>query len=244
MTASLPQLALFDLDNTLLAGDSDFEWRQFLIAQGVLDAQTHEAKNLEFFRQYQAGKLDIDEFLEFQLEPLTRFPRAQLDAWVDEFVATRIRPIITEPARALLRSHRDAGALCALVTATNSFVTGPIAREFGFEHLIATVPALADGERGEVGGTFSGKPRGAPAFREGKVARVTAWLETLGLYWGSFAETWFYSDSQNDLPLLRHVDHPVAVDPDSALRSIAEASGWPVLSLREAAPGARNGKSQ
>lgn len=235
VSSRYPQLALFDLDNTLLAGDSDFEWGQFLISRGVLEAEVYEAKNLAFYHQYQAGELDIDEFLEFQLQPLTRYPREQLDAWVGEFVATCVRPLIFEPALALVRSHRETGALCALVTATNSFVTGPIAREFGFDHLIATVPALEDGAgSGNNGsnGRFSGKPRGVPSFREGKVTRVTAWLETLGLYWGSFAETWFYSDSQNDLPLLRCVGNPVAVDPDSTLRAVAEEAGWPILSLR------------
>ena len=221
----MTKLVLFDLDNTLLAGDSDFEWAQFLIGKGVLDGEVHEARNLEFYEQYKAGTLDIQAFLDFQLAPLARHARRELDAWREEFVATRIRPLIGAPARALVRRHLDEGSLAAIVTATNSFVTGPIAGEFGIAHLIATIPAQQEG-------AFTGKPRGLPSFREGKIDRVEAWLESLGWWWGSFTETWFYSDSLNDLPLLERVSHPVAVDPDPTLRAHAEACGWPVLSLR------------
>ncbi|GAB1392751.1 HAD family hydrolase [Rhodocyclaceae bacterium] len=218
-------LALFDLDNTLLAGDSDFEWAQFLISKGVLDREVHEAKNQAFYDDYKAGTLDIHAFLEFQLAPLARHARTELDAWHREFVATRIRPIIGTTARALVQRHLDAGDLCAIVTATNSFVTGPICKEFGIPHLIATIPAQEDGQ-------FTGAPRGLPAFREGKIVRVDAWLESLGRWWGSFEQSWFYSDSLNDLPLLAKVSHPVAVDPDDTLRAHAAAQGWPILSLR------------
>jgi HAD superfamily hydrolase (TIGR01490 family) len=218
-------LALFDLDNTLLAGDSDFEWAQFLISKGVLDREVHEAKNQAFYDDYKAGTLDIHAFLQFQLAPLARHTRTELDAWHREFVATRIRPIIGSAARALVQRHLDAGDLCAIVTATNSFVTGPICREFGIPHLIATIPAQEDGR-------FTGAPRGLPAFREGKIARVDAWLESHGLWWGAFEQSWFYSDSLNDLPLLAKVSHPVAVDPDDTLRAHAAGQGWPILSLR------------
>ena len=218
-------LALFDLDNTLLSGDSDFEWAQFLIAKGVLDREVHAARNQAFYDDYRAGTLDIDAFLEFQLAPLARHERRELDAWQREFMATRILPMIGTPARALVRRHLDAGALCAIVTATNSFVTGPICREFAIPHLIATIPA-------QEGGRFTGAPRGTPAFRAGKIARVDAWLEELGLWWGAFDETRFYSDSLNDLPLLERVTHPVAVDPDDTLRAHAARKGWPILSLR------------
>jgi HAD superfamily hydrolase (TIGR01490 family) len=218
-------LALFDLDNTLLAGDSDFEWAQFLISKGVLDREVHEAKNQAFYDDYKAGTLDIHTFLEFQLAPLARHARSELDAWHREFVATRIRPIIGSAARVLVQRHLDAGDLCAIVTATNSFVTGPICREFGIPHLVATIPAQEQGQ-------FTGAPRGLPAFREGKITRVDAWLEALGLWWGSFEQSWFYSDSLNDLPLLARVSHPVAVDPDDTLRDHATAHGWPILSLR------------
>ncbi len=220
------KLALFDLDETLLHGDSDFEWTQFLISEGVLDRAGNEAKNAEFLAQYNAGTLDIDAFLACQLAPLTRYPRVQLDAWRQAFVATRIRPLLGAPARALVRRHRDEGAVLALVTATNSFITGPIARELGIEHLIATIPAW-DGER------FTGAARGTPSFRAGKVERVEAWLESLGSWWGAFDETWFYSDSHNDLPLLSRVSHPVAVDPDDTLREHAGARGWSIISLRD-----------
>jgi len=222
------KLALFDLDNTLLAGDSDFEWAQFLISKGVLDREVHEAKNQAFYDHYKAGTLDIHAFLDFQLAPLSRHPRAELDAWHREFMATRIRPMIGEPARALVRRHTDAGDLCAIVTATNSFVTGPICREFGIGHLVATVPATDAG----LSGQFTGKPRGTPAFKAGKIERVESWLESLGLWWGAFETSHFYSDSHNDLPLLEKVSHPVAVDPDATLHAHALAAGWPVISLR------------
>ena len=219
------KLALFDLDNTLLSGDSDFEWAQFLISQGVLDREVHEARNIEFFEQYKAGTLDIHAFLDFQLAPLSRHSRAELDAWHKEFVTTRIRPLITAAARALVAKHAANGDLLAIVTATNSFVTGPIAHEFNVPHLIATIPAQENGR-------FTGQPRGMPSFREGKIVRVDAWLESLGLWLGSFEQSWFYSDSHNDLPLLEKVTHPVAVDPDATLAEAAARRGWPQISLR------------
>lgn len=219
------ELALFDLDNTLLSGDSDFEWAQFLIGKGVLDREVQEAKNIEFYEHYKAGTLDIYAFLAFQLTPLTRYPRAQLDAWHQEFMDKHIRPIMGDAARSRVQQHLEAGHLCALVTATNSFVTGPIAREFGIPHLIATIPACVDG-------AFTGLPQGTPAFKEGKITRVDAWLESQGLWWGSFEKTWFYSDSHNDLPLLERVSHPVVVDPDDKLRQAAQAKAWEIISLR------------
>jgi HAD superfamily hydrolase (TIGR01490 family) len=218
-------LALFDLDNTLLSGDSDFEWAQFLIGKGVVDREIQEAKNIEFYEQYKAGTLDIQAFLAFQLAPLTRHPRAELDAWHAEYLERHIRPLIGDAARALVRQHLDGGDLCALVTATNSFVTGPIAREFGVAHLIATVPEWEDGR-------FTGRARGTPSFREGKILRTEAWLESLGLCWGSFEKSYFYSDSLNDLPLLSTVDTPVAVDPDDTLRAHASEMGWKIITLR------------
>jgi HAD superfamily hydrolase (TIGR01490 family) len=216
------QLALFDLDNTLLSGDSDFEWAQFLIAQGVLDREVYEARNQEFYDQYKAGTLDIHEFLDFQLKPLSRHPRDQLDAWHREFMATRIRPIVRERARELVARH--AADLCAIITATNSFVTAPIAREFGVAHLIATEPELRDG-------AFTGGVSGTPCFRDGKVVRLDEWLAARGLTLAGCQRSWFYSDSHNDLPLLSRVTDPVAVDPDDTLRRHAEQHGWPVISL-------------
>ncbi|HET7776337.1 MAG TPA: HAD family hydrolase [Azospira sp.] len=218
-------LALFDLDNTLLAGDSDFEWAQFLISQGVLDQEVHEARNQAFYEQYKAGTLDIYEFLDFQLKPLARHQRPQLDAWHQDFMARHIRPIMTDKARAKVQEHLARGDITAIVTATNAFVTGPIAREFGIPHLIATVPE-------QQGGQFTGGVRGTPSFQNGKITRVEDWLESLGLNWGSFADSWFYSDSRNDLPLLEKVSRPVAVDPDPTLKAEAEKRGWPVISLR------------
>jgi len=218
-------LVLFDLDNTLLAGDSDYEWARFLIEQGVLDRAAYESRNDEFFRQYQAGTLDISEFLEFQLAPLARHSRAQLDAWHSQFMANKIRPLIGAGARALVRDHLRSGALCAIVTATNSFVTAPIARELGVEHLIATEPEVR-------GDAFTGKTTGIPCFRGGKVLRVEQWLASAGRAIESFPASWFYSDSHNDVPLLERVTRPVAVDPDDALRTIAASRGWQVISLR------------
>ena len=216
------RLVLFDLDNTLLAGDSDFEWAQFLIERGVLDREVYEARNQGFYDQYQAGTLDIREFLDFQLKPLSRHPRVQLEAWHREFMERKIRPLIRGKARALVERHR--GDLRAVITATNSFVTAPIAREFGIADLIATEPEQRDGE-------FTGTVCGIPCFREGKLARLEAWLAERGGSLAACPESWFYSDSLNDLPLLERVSHPVAVDPDDTLRAHAGRSGWPIISL-------------
>jgi len=218
-------LALFDLDNTLLSGDSDFEWSQFLMEQGVLDRELFEAKNLTFYEQYKAGTLDIHEFLDFQLKPLSRHSRKVLDTWHEEFMRRKVRPMMGEQARQLVAKHKAAGDVCMIITATNSFVTAPIAREFGVAHLIATDPEALEGE-------FTGRVAGVPSFREGKVVRMENWLQERGWTWGSFAETWFYSDSLNDLPLLSKVSHPVAVDPDPTLRAHAEEHDWAVISLR------------
>jgi HAD superfamily hydrolase (TIGR01490 family) len=216
------RLVLFDLDNTLLAGDSDFEWAQFLIEQGVLDREVYEARNQEFYEEYKAGTLDIRAFLDFQLKPLSRHPRAVLDAWHRDFMTRKIRPMVRPAALALVDRYR--GDLRAVISATNSFVTAPIAREFGIAELIATEPE-------ERGGEFTGGVSGIPCFREGKVVRLEAWLAQRNRTLGSFAESWFYSDSLNDLPLLGRVTHPVAVDPDDTLRAHAERAGWPVISL-------------
>ena len=221
-------LALFDLDNTLLAGDSDYEWTQHLLSKGILDRETFEARNQEFYEQYKAGRLNIVEFLDFQLQSLARNSRADLEAWHDEFMAERILPILGQQSRDLVKRHQDAGDLCAVVTATNSFVTGPICRELGINHLIATIAAQENGQ-------FTGKPRGTPSFREGKITRVEDWLESIGLWWSSFERSWFYSDSLNDLPLLSMVSDPVAVNPDDTLRAHATNEGWKIMSLRDEA---------
>ena len=218
-------LALFDLDNTLLSGDSDFEWSQFLIELGVLDRELFEAKNLAFYEQYKAGTLDIHEFLDFQLKPLSRHARTVLDGWHAEFMRRKVRPMMGDKARALVAQHKAAGDVCVIITATNSFVTAPIAREFGIEHLIATEPEEKDGE-------FTGRVAGIPSFREGKVTRMENWLAEHGWHWNSFKQSCFYSDSLNDLPLLSKVKRPVAVDPDATLRAHAVREGWTILSLR------------
>jgi len=216
------RLVLFDLDNTLLTGDSDFEWAQFLIEQGVLDREVYEARNQAFYDQYRAGTLDIHEFLDFQLKPLSRHPRAQLDAWHRDYMETRVRPMIRGRARATIERHR--GDLCAVITATNSFVTAPIAREFGVAHLIATEPEQRNGE-------FTGRVSGIPCFKEGKVQRLEAWLADQGRTLAAFEESWFYSDSHNDLPLLARVTHPMVAHPDERLRAQAQRRGWKIVSL-------------
>lgn len=218
------ELVLFDLDNTLLSGDSDYEWAQFLIEKGVLERDRYENQNQRFFDQYKAGRLDIFEFLDFQLAPLARYPRAQLDLWHREFMLQKIGPMVREEGRALVRRHQDQGGLCAIVTSTNTFVTGPIARELGIAHLLAT-------EIEEIAGRFTGRPRGTPCFREGKISCLDAWLRAQGRDLRSFSASWFYSDSHNDLPLLEQVTNPVAVDPDDILRRTALERGWQVISL-------------
>ena len=217
------KLALFDLDNTLLDGDSDHAWAQFLIEEGVLHADAYHAKNEWFYERYKDGTLDIHEFLDFQLAPIARRPRAQLDGWHRDFMQRKIRPMILPKAPALIAKHAD--ALTAIVTATNRFITQPIAAELGVAALIAT-------DIEEVDGVFTGKPRGTPTFREGKIERVNEWLAGRGHRLQDY-ESWFYSDSLNDLPLLELVTHPVAVDPDATLRVHATKRGWPIISLRE-----------
>ncbi len=219
------KLALFDLDNTLLSGDSDFEWAQFLIEQGVIDRELYEAKNQHFYEQYKAGTLDIHEFLDFQLKPLSRHVRKVLDGWHEQFMRSKISAMMGKPAQELVARHRAANDVCIIITATNSFVTAPIARAFGVEHLIATEPEQKDGE-------FTGAVAGVPSFREGKITRLEGWMAERGWNWNSFADTTFYSDSLNDLPLLNMVNHPVAVDPDATLRAHAERNGWRIISLR------------
>ena len=217
-------LALFDLDNTLLSGDSDYEWAQFLIERGVLERTEYEAKNDRFFLQYKAGRLDIHEFLEFQLAPLARHPREKLEEWHGEFMRTKVLPLIRLKGRELVQRHLRDKHLCAIVTSTNTFITAPIAREFGVDHLLATELELRDGR-------FTGKPSGTPCFRQGKVTRLAEWLGGQGRTLASFSASWFYSDSQNDLPLLERVTHPVAVDPDEILRREAAERGWKIISL-------------
>ena len=217
-------LALFDIDNTLLSIDSDHAWGHFLVSQGVVDGPVYDRANDYFYSQYKAGALNIFEYLEFALQPLAAHPRAQLDEWHEKFMATVIRPAITQSARDLVAGHLAAGDVCCCVTATNAFVTEPIAREFGVPHLIAI-----DLEKHE--GRFTGKPRGIPSFQEGKIVRVEAWLQTMDQRISDYPKSYFYSDSRNDLPLLERVSDPVAVNPDPVLLARAQERGWPVIDL-------------
>jgi HAD superfamily hydrolase (TIGR01490 family) len=191
----------------------------------VLARDDYEAQNAAFFEQYKAGTLDIHEYLGFALRPLAAHTPADLARWHAEFMRERILPMITPRARALVRGHREAGELCAVVTATNSFVTAPIARELGIPHLIATEPESLNGR-------FTGRVAGTPCFREGKIRRVDEWLAGMGRRLEDCADSIFYSDSHNDLPLLERVRRPVAVDPDAQLAAEAARRGWPVISLR------------
>jgi len=214
-------LAIFDLDNTLLRGDSDYLWGQFLIDKGLVDADHHRQENDRFYREYEQGTMDIMEFLRFQLGPLARIPQAQLLDLRREFLAEVIDPIITPAARELVEEHRDAGASLLIITATNAFITRPIADRFGIAELIATEPEIVDGH-------YTGGVSGTPSYQHGKVVRLEAWLADRET---SLAGSWFYTDSINDLPLLERVDHPVVVNPDQRLRRYAENAGWPILAL-------------
>jgi HAD superfamily hydrolase (TIGR01490 family) len=216
-------LALFDLDNTLLAGDSDYLWGQYLVDRGVVDRDHHQRENERFYRAYHAGQLDIAAFLRFALRPLAVHSPASLYSWREDFLREKIDPVILAPARALVERHRAAGDVLLLVTATNAFVTAPIAERFGIPHLIATEPEQVDGR-------YTGEVAGIPAFREGKVQRLEAWLGQTGQ---DLVGSTFYSDSHNDIPLLERVDHPVAVDPDPQLSAYAAQRDWPVISLRQ-----------
>ncbi len=218
-------LALFDLDNTLLPLDSDYEWGQFLVRAGAVEPTAFAARNAEFYAQYQNGTLDPIEYLEFALGTLSRFPRQQLDAWHAEFMDEIIRPSIRPEALALIARHKDADDMVAIITATNRFVTGPIASALGIHHLIAAEPEVA------ADGTITGRLVGTPPFGPGKVINTQAWLASLGRTLGDFGRSTFYSDSQNDIPLLSAVTHPVATNPNASLAAHAQAHGWPILQL-------------
>jgi HAD superfamily hydrolase (TIGR01490 family) len=221
-------LALFDLDHTLIPTDSDHEWGRFLVRLGVVDEEIYRRKNDEFYGQYKAGTLDIQAFLRFALAPLAENPRDRLEGWRTQFMREVIDPVITPQARALVYKHLEAGDLCAVVTATNSFVTAPIVAAFGVKTLIATEPATVDGHADSA---FTGEVAGVPSFREGKITRVDAWLKSLGTSLDNFGTTTFYSDSANDLPLMEKVTDPIATNPDERLRHHAAAAGWRIMDL-------------
>ncbi len=216
-------LAIFDLDNTLIGGDSDHLWGCFLCERGLVDAEEFGARNDQFYADYQCGSLDIDAYLRFALSPLVGQPPATLAAWHRDFMASKIRPIMLPRATELIERHRQRGHDLLIVTATNEFITRPIATALGIDELIASEGEVIDGR-------YTGEPRGIPSYHEGKVTRVRQWLADKGI---TLAGSYFYSDSHNDLPLLRLVDHPVAVDPDAVLLAHAESAGWPVISLRD-----------
>ena len=218
-------LAIFDLDNTLLNGDSDYNWSLFLIKKGILDQSIYEQQNEEFFKDYQTGSLNIDAYAEFQFKPLRENERFFLNDLRDEYVATIIRPMITEKAKDLVNEHRSQGDQLLIITATNSFITKPIAALFGIEELIGT-------DLEEINNQFTGKIKGVASFQEGKVTRLNQWLDDKHLTLAQFDKTFFYSDSKNDLPLLRIVSHPVAVNPDATLNTEAKKNNWPIMSLR------------
>lgn len=218
-------LALFDLDNTLLAGDSDYNWSIFLISEGLLDEKTHHERNEQFYQDYKNGCLDIYAFLKFQLQPLAQHPKAFLDELHQKYMAKVIKPMMTEKAQALVDAHKANGDICMVITATNSFVTKPIATAYGIEHLIGTDPEMVDGQ-------YTGGVSGTPSFQQGKVTRLNAWLAERGQHLSDFEKSYFYSDSHNDLPLMKLVTHPVAVDADPTLTDYAKAQGWPLITLR------------
>lgn len=215
-------LAIFDLDETLLAGDSDYLWGKFLVDEGIVDREYYESENERFFRQYKEGCLDIREWLAFQLRPLAEHEPKMLHALRARFLDSVIAPIMLPAARELVESHRARGHQLLIITATNSFITRPIASLLGIGELLASEPEFVEGR-------YTGAVAGIPSFREGKVVRLHAWLEDHGR---DLTDSWFYSDSHNDLPLLELVTNPVAVDPDPILARTAADRGWPVISLR------------
>ena len=219
-------LALFDLDYTLLTGDSDHAWGEFLVEEGVVDRADYGRRNDFFWGQYKAGTLDIREYLAFTLAPLTGKSAAELQPLHQRYMTKKIEPMINSKAMALLANHAD--DLCAIVTATNTFITAPIAARFGVPHLIGCDVEMIDGR-------YTGRPIGEPSFRDGKVTRVNRWLGSLAAKdkkLSDFERSYFYSDSHNDLALMEAVSHPVAVNPDDILRAYAENQGWPIISTR------------
>jgi len=216
-------LAIFDLDNTLLGGDSDYLWGRYLAENGIVDPQSYHDTNLAFYHDYQAGNLDINAFLQFVFEPLAKNSMQDLLAWRADYLQQKILPIILPKGLELIEQHRQQGDTLLIITATNSFLTTPIAELLKINHLIATDPEMLDGR-------YTGKVFGVPSFQHGKVERLQHWLAEHQL---DLAGSYFYSDSHNDLPLLEQVDTPIAVDPDDKLAEIARQRDWKILSLRE-----------
>ena len=216
-------IALFDLDNTLIAGDSDYLWGCFLVEQGIVDGTLYENENQRFYDQYKIGELDIHEFLDFQLKPLTEHSMETLNQWRSRYIEEKIIPILLPRAHELIEHHRQQGDTLVIITATNRFITGPIAGLYNIKHLLATEPEI-------INARYSGSITGVPCFQDGKVTQLESWLKANRQ---TLDDSWFYSDSHNDLPLLNRVSHPVAVDPDEILNQHASTQGWPVISLRD-----------
>ncbi len=212
-------LAIFDLDHTLIGDDSDHQWGEFLVAKKLVDSALYAQKNNQFYADYKAGTLDILAYLEFSLKVLTQYPVAKLYQLREEFIKTRIEPLILPKSQALVEQHRAAGDSLLIITATNYFVTEPIAKLFSIAHLIAPMPEFKDG-------VYTGQVVGLPSFQEGKIIGLKNWLKT---YPHSLDEAFFYSDSRNDLPLLELVGNPVAVNPDKTLQAVAIQKNWPIL---------------
>ena len=215
-------LAIFDLDNTLIAGDSDHQWGEFLVEKKLVDEDEYRRQNDRFFEDYKNGELDIYSFIKFAFAPLARLPIAQLEELRKEFIEKKIKPLRLPKADSLIEWHKKQGDDLLIITSTNRFITGPIATLLEIDAILATEPEMLDGR-------YTGEVTDVPCFREGKITRLNAWLKGYG---GDLQGSYFYSDSANDIPLLEKVDQPVAVDPDAALRSHAEANGWKIISLR------------
>lgn len=220
------KLAIFDLDNTLIAGDSDHGWGEFLVQKNLVDADEYRRQNDLFYQAYKTGTLDNDAYLRFSLAPLARHTMEELKSLHDEFMRTHIEPIMLPKAHALLQQHRERGDFILIITATNHFITYPISQRLGVDDILATDVEVIDGR-------YTGRPTGIPCFRDGKVVRLNNWLAEREF---SLDGSYFYSDSINDLPMLEQVTYPVVVDPDDLLRKEAEQRGWPVISLRDDAP--------
>lgn len=222
------RLAIFDLDNTLIAGDSDHAWGEFMVAEGMVDPQVYKDANDRFYEDYERGELDLAAYLNFSLEPLTHYSLEQLGQLHDTFLQRVVEPMMLPKAKALLKQHRDQGDYLLIITSTNGFITKPIGKALGVDDILATdAEIIAD--------RYTGKMTGIPCFQAGKITRLEQWLETAETqgFHGNLDDCYFYSDSLNDLPLMLKVANPVAVDPDDALRAHAENAGWSVISLRD-----------
>ena len=216
-------LAIFDLDNTLIAGDSDHAWGEFLVEKGVVDPAEYQQKNDYFYQQYQQGQMDIYEYINFAFSPLAANDIDQLNQWHQEFMREKIQPLFLPLSTALLERHRNQGDYLLIITSTNSFITAPICKLLGVDDFIATEPEMENGQ-------YTGKVQGIPSYREGKITRLNAWLKDNNM---SLENSYGYSDSINDMPLLEHVDNPIVVDGDPELIAEAQRRGWPCISLRE-----------